>query len=247
MGYWYFRYPFKTMGISQNYNGSYSHRKYSTGNRKDYPIDEAGSDTGRDWMYAMNDLIVKKIYGLGSSSQPNTIWFQTKRKVITPLGICYVTFRCTHMSDADLRKFRVGQVVKRGTKLFREGTDGGATGNHIHMTFGQGKYKSPGWRENNKGAFVLTTTGKNRKPEKLLFRDKTFTKKVRMTQGLKFQTKPKRKNKVTKKKVKIRKSYSKRSKVVGTLKKGKKVTVYVTRGKWSCIGPNMWVYTKYLK
>ena len=64
MGYWYFRYPFKTMGISQNYHGSYSHKKYSTGNKKDYPIDEAGSDTGRDWMYAMNDLVVKKIYGL---------------------------------------------------------------------------------------------------------------------------------------------------------------------------------------
>lgn len=247
MGYWYFRYPFKVMGISQNYDGSYSHKKYSTGNRKDYPIDEAGSDTGRDWMYAMNDLIVKKIYGLGSPSQPNTIWLQTKRKVITPLGICYVTFRCTHMSDEDSRKFRVGQTIKRGTKLFREGTDGGATGNHIHMTFGQGTYVSPGWKENNKGAFVLTTSGKNRKPEKLLFRDKVFTKKVRSTQGLMFPVKPKRKNRTTKKTVKVRKSYSKFSKQVGTIKKGKTVTVYVTRGNWSCIGPDMWVYSKYLK
>lgn len=247
MGYFYFRYPFKTMGISQDYDGSYSHKKYSTGNRKDWPIDEAGSGTGRDWMYAPVDLVVKRIYGLGSASQPNTIWLQTRRKVVTPIGIGYVTFRATHMSDTDLKKFRVGQVVKRGTKMFREYVDGGATGNHIHMTFGQGKFKYPGWKTNNKRAAVLTTTGKNRKPEKLLFRDKSFTKKVRMTQGLKFKTKPKRKNKVTKKKVRIRKSYSKRSKVVGYLKKGKKVTVYVTRGKWSCIGPNMWVYTKYLK
>lgn len=247
MGYWYFRYPFKTMGISQNYNGSYSHKKYSTGNRKDYPIDEAGSDTGRDYMYAMNDLVVKKIYGLGSSSRPNTIWLQTKRKVVTPLGIGYVTFRATHMSDADLKKYKVGQTIKRGTKMFREGTDGGATGNHIHMTFGQGKYKSPGWKPNNKGAYVLTTTGRNRKPEKILFRDTTFTKKVRMTAGLKFKTKPKRKNKTTKKKVNVRKSYSAKSARVGTLPKGKKVTVYVTRGKYSCIGSNMWVMTKYLK
>lgn len=247
MGYWYFRYPFKVMGISQDYDGSYSHRKYSTGNRKDYPIDEAGSDTGRDWMYAMNDLVVKKIYGLGSSGQPNTIWFQTRRKVITPLGIGYVTFRCTHMSDADLRKFRVGQIVKRGTKLFREYIDGGATGNHIHMTFGQGIYESPGWRANSNGAYVLTTSGKNRKPEKLLFVDRTFTKKIRSTQGIDFKEKPKRKTRTTKKRVRVRKSYSKSSAIVGYLAKGKKVTVYVTRGKYSCIGPNMWVYTKYLK
>ena len=247
MGYWYFRYPFKVMGISQNYNGSYSHRKYSTGNRKDYPIDEAGSNTGRDWMYAMNDLVVKKIYGLGSSSRPNMIWLQAKNKVVTPLGIGYVTFRATHMSDSDLRRFHVGQTIKRGTKMFREGTDGGATGNHIHMTFAQGKYKAPGWRENNKGAFVLTATGKNRKPEKILFRDKTFTKMVRSTQGLKFQTKPKRKTKTLKKSANVRKSYSSTSSKVGRMTKGKKVTVYVERGKYSCVGPNMWILTKYLK
>lgn len=247
MGYWYFRYPFKTMGISQNYNGSYSHRKYSTGNRKDYPIDEAGSDTGKDWMYAMNDLVVKRIYGLGSSSKPNTIWLQTRNPVVTPLGIGYVTFRATHMSDTDLKKYRVGQVIKRGTKMFREGIDGGATGNHIHMTFGQGKFKGTGWAVNNKGAAVLTTTGQNRKPEKLLFIDRDFTKKIRMTQGLKFKNKPKRKTMTTKKKVKVRKSYSIKSSVVGNIAKGKKVTVYVTRGKYSCIGPNMWIYTKYLK
>lgn len=247
MGYFYFLYPFKVMGISQSYDGGYSHRKYSTGNRKDYPIDEAGADTGRDWMYAMNDLVVKRIYGLGSSSRPNTIWLQTRRPVVTPLGIGYVTFRATHMSDADLKKYRVGQVIKRGTKMFREYVDGGATGNHIHTTFGQGKFKGTGWATNNKGAAVLTTTGKNRKPEKLLFVDRDFTKKIRMTQGIQFRNKPKRKTMTTKKKVKVRKSCSKTSSVVGYMAKGKKVTVYVTRGKWSCIGPNMWIYTKYLK
>ena len=52
MAWQYLIYPFKVMGISQTYDGSYSHRKYSTGNKKDYPIDEAGADTGRDYMYA---------------------------------------------------------------------------------------------------------------------------------------------------------------------------------------------------
>ena len=119
---------------SQTYDGSYSHRKYSTGNKKDYPIDEAGADTGRDYMYAPADVVVKKIYGRGDSGKPNTIWLQTRKKVITPIGIFYVTGRATHMSDADIANLKVGDVFRAKEKMFREGTDGGATGNHIHMT-----------------------------------------------------------------------------------------------------------------
>ena len=70
---------------------------------------------------------------------------------------------------------------------------------------------------------------------------------VRSTQGLKFQTKPKRKTKTLKKSANVRKSYSSTSSKVGRMTKGKKVTVYVERGKYSCVGPNMWILTKYLK
>lgn len=246
----YFIYPFKTMGISQGYSGSYSHKKYSTGNRKDYPIDEAGSDTGRDYMYAPVDLVVKKIYGRGSSRQPNTVWMQSKNRVITPIGICYVCGRATHMSDADIKNLKVGYIFKKGTKMFREYVDGGATGNHIHMTWGTGKYKSPGWSPNNKGAYVLTTTGSNKKPEQIFFRDKSFTKKVRSTQGLSFKTKPSKKTMYVntgKSRLNVRKSYSTTAAVVGKLKNGTKVTVYCTRGNWYCIGASMWVHKKYLK
>lgn len=246
----YADYPFKTMGISQSYNGSYSHEKYSKGSRKDYPVDEAGSDTGKDYMYAPFDMVIKRVYGKGSKGQPNTVFFESRKKVITPIGIHYVAGRATHMSDTELKNVKVGKVYKKGAKLWREGVDGGATGNHIHMTFGIGKYKAPGWKTNNRGAAVLTTTGSNKKPEQIFFRNKKFTTKIRNTRGVDFKSTPSKKAmrvNTGKSRLNIRKSYSSASAVVGKLKNKTKVTVYCTRGNWCCIGASMWVHKKYLK
>ncbi len=249
MTFQYLIYPFKTMGISQTYNGDYSHRKYSTGNRKDYPIDEAGADTGRDYMYAPADVVVKRIYGRGNSRQPNTVWLQTRKKVITPIGIYYVTGRMTHMNDSDIKNLYVGQVFRAREKMFREGMDGGATGNHIHMAWGIGKYKSPGWLANDKGAYVLTTTGSNKKPQQLFFVDRNFTK-IRSSRGLKFKTKPSKKTRYVNtpgSRLNVRKSYSIKSKVVKQLNNNAKVTVYATRKGWCLIGVGRWVPSGYLK
>lgn len=245
----YLTYPFKTMGISQGYNGSYSHAKYSKGKPADYPIDEAGADTGKDWMYAPVDLKVMKIYGRGVARQPNTVWLQTTKKVITPIGFHYVCGRATHMSDSDLKGLKVGHVFRAGSKMFREGVNGNASGNHIHMTWGTGKFKGSGWGKNNKGAFVLTTTGSNRKPEKIFFVDPKFTTKVRMSQGLKFKKKPAPQTMYVKKrkaKTNVRASYSASSKLVDRLKSGTKVKVYVTYGNWCCVGAGRWIHKNYL-
>lgn len=249
MAWQYLIYPFKVMGISQTYDGSYSHRKYSTGNKKDYPIDEAGADTGRDYMYAPADVVVKKIYGRGDSGKPNTVWLQTRKKVITPIGIFYVTGRATHMSDADIANLKVGDVFRAKEKMFREGTDGGATGNHIHMTWGTGKFKGYGWSANSNGAYVLTTTGSNRKPEKLFFVDSGFTR-IRDSRGLKFEKKPEPKTRYVHtpgSRLNVRKSYSVKSEVVGKLADKLKVTVYARRNGWSLIGVKKWVASRYLK
>lgn len=246
----YLTYPFKTMGISQDHNGSYSHAKYSEGTPADYPVDETGADSGRDWMYATVDWKVMKIYGRGVPNQPNTVWLQTTKKVITPMGFHYVCGRVTHMSDTDLKGLKVGHVFKSGSKMFREGTDGNVTGNHIHMTWGTGKFKGSGWRKNSKGAFVLTTTGSNRKLEKLFFIDPNFTTQIRMSQGLKFKKKPVPQTMYVKKhrmETNVRSSYSISSKIVDRLKGGTQVKAYVTHGNWCCIGPGRWVHKKYLR
>lgn len=246
----YAEYPFKAMGISQGPSGSYSHTKYSQGSPKDYPIDEAGANTGKDYMYAPCDVVVMKIYGVGSKSQPNTVWLQSIEHVVTPIGIFYICGRVTHMSDADLKGLKVGHVFKKGEKMFREGVDGGATGNHIHMTWGTGKYKAPGWKQNNRGAYVLTTTGTNHRVENIFFLNRAFTTKVRATQGISFKETPKKKNMIVsvgKSKLNVRASYGEKSKIVGKLKTGAAVTVYCTRNKRACVGYNKWVHTDYLK
>ena len=44
------------MTITQSYTGTYSHLTHTTGYPKDYPIDEAGKDTGRDQEDAFRPL-----------------------------------------------------------------------------------------------------------------------------------------------------------------------------------------------
>ncbi len=171
-------YPCKTMRITQNYNGSTSHRPHVTGYPKDYPIDEGCSDTGRDYMYCPCDSMrIVKIYGVGNGGT-NTIWLESTSKVNFADGTCdYFTMLVIHPNDSDLKNLRTGKVFKRGEKICLEGTDG-ATGNHFHFSGGKGKFKNSGWISNSNHKWVLTTTNGAAKPEDLFFVDKDFTKVI---------------------------------------------------------------------
>lgn len=161
-------YPCKTMKISQTYKGNFSHEPNRTGSPADYPIDEAGADRGRDYFFAPCDLKVVRIYGVGAAGA-NTIWLESLEPVDMPSGKDYVTIMVVHPEDDDLKPFKVGQAFKQGAKLFREGTDGRATGNHFHISVATGKIKGTGWKQNTKGAWVIQTTGKPLKPEEAFF------------------------------------------------------------------------------
>lgn len=163
-------YPCKTMKITQNYKGSFSHEPNRTGNPSDYPIDEAGADRGRDYFLAPCDLKVVRIYGVGTSGA-NTIWLESLDPVEMPIGKDYVTIMVVHPEDDDLKSFKVGQAFKQGAKLFREGQDGKASGNHFHMSVATGKIRGFGWKQNTKGAWVILTTGKPLKPEEAFFKE----------------------------------------------------------------------------
>lgn len=190
MGKNYLIYPFKTMKITQNYNGLTSHKPHTTGSPKDYPIDEGGKDTGRDAFYCpCDELKIVKIYGVGNRGT-NTIWVESTSPVDFADGTRnYVCGQITHSNDSDIRDLRVGQKFKRGQIICYEGTDG-ATGNHLHMSFGKGKIKGSGWTQNTRGKWVLTTTSGAYKPEQLFFVDKSFTK-VANAKGLIFKRLPK--------------------------------------------------------
>lgn len=182
-------YPCKTMGISQNYNGKFSH--YDESHAKDYicyPIDEACGSTSRDWFYAPCDVIIKRIFGVNNKGT-NTIWMQSVEKVKLANGKeTIVTIRVTHPEDDDLNKIKVGQKFTQFTKMFREGKDGYATGNHFHMcvsTCSFDKLYNQGWIKNSNGSWV--TAPNAIKPEEAFFVDKDFTT-IKNAGGLKFKT-----------------------------------------------------------
>ena len=57
--------------------------------------------------------------------------------------------------------------------------------------FGKGKMLGTGWVKNTKGKWVLTCTGGAKKPETMFYIDRTFTKLVKKTRGIKFKNVPK--------------------------------------------------------
>ena len=182
----YLTYPMKTMNITQGYTGSYSHGNHSSGSPADYPIDDAGADSGRDYVYCpCDEMVVKHIYGVGKSGT-NTIWLESTSTVTMPCGRDYVTMQVIHPNDDTLSGIQEGQKFKRGEKMFLEGNDGNATGYHAHIAVGTGKFTGTGWVQNNKSSWVLQTTGKNLKPEEAFFVDDTFTT-VKSAGGIVFK------------------------------------------------------------
>lgn len=185
----YLTYPVKTMNITQGYAGSYSHAPHINGSPADYPIDEAGADGGRDWFYCpCDEMKIANIYGVNKAGT-NTIWIESTSKVVMPYGEDFVTILVTHPNDDDLSKLKAGQVFKRGDAMFREGTDGNATGNHFHMAVGTGKFTGSGWVKNTKSAWVHKTTGVQLKPEQAFYVDKTFTT-IKSSKNVTFINKP---------------------------------------------------------
>ena len=183
----YLTYPFKTMRITQTYLGKTSHYPHTTGNIKDYPIDEAGKDTGRDAFFCpCDEVVIKKIYGVGTSGT-NTIWLSSTSPVVLANGKkSVVTMLLTHPNDSDLYSLKSGQTFKRGELVCYEGTDG-ATGNHIHLSIGLGEISEGGWSQNSNGKWVLRTTLGTIKPEKAFWINKNFTT-IANSNGLKFKT-----------------------------------------------------------
>lgn|GEM_PF-3495910 len=182
------KYPCKNMKITQSYLGHYSHEPNRNGSPPDYPIDEAGVDRNRDWFYAPCDLQIARIYGVGNSGD-NTIWMTSKEPVEMPCGKDYVTIMVVHPEDDDLKNIRVGQEFKRGERMFREGQDGKASGNHFHMSVATGMIRSGGWVKNSREAWVIFTTGRALKPEEAFFVTEDI--KIISSGGLFFKPMPK--------------------------------------------------------
>ena len=187
----YLTYPCKVMNITQHHFEG-NHLSHSMGKPWDYPIDDGCSDSGRDWFYCpCDEMKVVRIYGVGASGT-NTVWLQSTDKVDMPIGRAIVTIMVEHAEDEDLKGIKVGRSFKRGQKMFREGKDGGASGNHFHIAVATGKIVGNGWR-NNGNAWVLSTDGEQLKADKAFYLDNV---RVRNAAGYNFKNLPKEEEKV---------------------------------------------------
>ena len=152
-------YPSPYMRITQG---------YMTGTHADsYAIDEAGSDTGIDFIVAPFTGVIKKIY----TGDANEVWIESSEPVIYPDGtVDYMTMMFAH--DNDVSNLFVGKVINSGERFYEEGTKGNASGNHVHMECGRGKFTGSGWHQNSAGYWSINN-GKN--PTECLWIDDSIT------------------------------------------------------------------------
>lgn len=161
----------ETLNVTQNYLGGTSHKPHTTGTPKDYPIDLAGADSGQSAFFAMVDMKVTAIRGVGNPAT-NTIWLVSTEKVECPKFEDIFFVALTHWNDGSkTAKYEVGDIIKAGEVIAYEGTDG-ATHNHLHLSCGRGY--SDNWTKSTTGKWVVT--GDTMPPEDVFYIDRNFTK-----------------------------------------------------------------------
>lgn len=181
-------YPFKVMNITQNYNqGNHTPHWKGVTNYSDKPWDEACVDSGRSYFEPQNDFIIEEVLGLNTSTT-NTVRLKSVNKLYIPFKEepDYLYLTLTHMNEDNLRQVSKGQILKAGSKVLLEGTDGNATGNHFHITANIGKYY--GLKKNNNGKWCYTYE-KSLLPHEAFYVDPNFTT-IKNSNGSTFKEKP---------------------------------------------------------
>lgn len=184
-------YPFEHMNITQRYDqGNHiAHWKNSV-NYSDKPWDEACQDSGRSYFAPKNDFIIEEVLGIDTSNTKaytNTVRLISANKLTMPCGRTdYLKMSLTHMNEDNLRQVQEGQLLKAGSKVLLEGTDGQATGNHFHVTTNVGNYFGCLKNSNNSWCY---TYEKSLLPEEAFYLDSSYTKIV-SSNGINFQNLP---------------------------------------------------------
>lgn len=181
-------YPFRVMNITQNYDdGNHVPHWKNSKDHSDKPWDEACEDSGRSYFEPQNDFIVEEVLGLNTSTT-NTVRLKSVNKLYIPYKKTadYLYITLTHMNESNLKQVKKGDVLKKGTKILMEGTDGNATGNHFHITANLGKYYGLLKNSNDKWCY---TYHKSLLPHEAFYVDNTYTK-IKNSNGSSFQLKP---------------------------------------------------------
>ncbi len=135
-------FPLKYMNQTQGVNGSYSHQGT-------YAIDY-GNRGVKEKLYAPFTGIIRKIY----TTSGNGVWLESVDKVLYADGtIDYMTVLTMH--DDDVSDLKVGQIIKQGEVYYHQGKAGNATGIHVHLEVGKGKYTGTGWYKNSNDIWMI--------------------------------------------------------------------------------------------
>ena len=128
-----------TLKVTQGMNGSFSHQG-------DLAIDIGAVCKN---LRAPFTGTIKRIY-----SNCNAVWLESNEKVLYADGtIDYMTVMTIH--DNDVSNLQVGKVIKQGEIYYQPGTKGNATGSHIHISVGKGKFTGNGWYKNSYGNWCI--------------------------------------------------------------------------------------------
>lgn len=162
------------MNITQRHDqGNHTPHWKGANNYSDKPWDEACKDGGRSYFEPQNDFIIEEVLGLGNNTT-NTVRLKSVNKLYIPYRdepeYLYITL--SHMNEDNLSQVKMGQILKKGTKILLEGVDGYATGNHFHITANIGTYY--GFLQNNNGSWCLTYE-KSLLPDEAFYLDLTYT------------------------------------------------------------------------
>lgn len=122
-------YPFRTMNVTQGMNGTFSHRGRLA-------IDDAGKDVGICDVFAPFDATVAWIT---TGSNRSGVLITSDNPVLCADGkIKHISFYAFH--DNDTSDLFIGKKLKQGEVFYQEGTEGFATGNHVHYQTGDQPY-----------------------------------------------------------------------------------------------------------
>lgn len=152
-------YPFRYMNITQRHDqGNHLSNWKNSKNYSDYPWDEGCQNGGQSYFEPKNDFLIEQVLGLDSTGDrtTNSVRLKSVNKLYIPSKAepVYLYVTLTHMNESNLKQVKQGQILKAGTRILMEGTDGFATGNHFHITANLGKYY--GLLQNNNGAWCFT-------------------------------------------------------------------------------------------
>lgn len=135
-------FPLKYMNVTQGVDGSYSHKG-------SYAID-FGHRGYKEKVYAPFTGVIKQI----SLNNGNAVYLESVDKVLwADMTVDYMTVMFMH--DDDVSNLSVGQVIKQNEVFYEQGTAGWATGIHVHIEVGKGKFRDNGWSRNGLGTFMI--------------------------------------------------------------------------------------------